>query len=98
LYALRIDLGAGTYEVFKPAERSLAALSGIRPVRSGAISPPLRLRNARLGGRDLNGIATLFYGQEVLLPEFSIQVAHDSGCVVSLRINPATDEAEYAEQ
>jgi prepilin-type N-terminal cleavage/methylation domain-containing protein len=97
-YALRLNLGAGRYEVLAVNDRSKAALESAKPVREGTLSDRIQMKVVGQGGRELSSPVVLYFNRHGVVPETSIQLSYVSGATVTMKPSPLTNEVVYEEK
>jgi len=98
LYALRLDLETGGYEVLQPQERTEKAFADAPRVRSAALDPAVHFGPVMFGSRQAISPVTFFLDAKGILPAVSIEVAHRRGQKVVLKPDTLVNEVVYDER
>ena len=98
LYAVRLDLENGSYEVLQPRERTEKALADAPRIRSALLDPAVHFGAVMFGTRQAITPVTLFLDGKGILPAVSIEVVHPRGQKVVLKPDMLVNEVVYDER
>lgn len=97
LYALSVDMDAGTFSVSRPAERSAAWVARAPIVRSEHLNQAIYFKSANLNDQDIPSPVIIFLDARSVVPPMQWILAHIHGESVSIKLDPLQSEVSYEE-
>lgn len=98
LYAIKFDAEDGILAVFTPAERNVASLLVLQPIKSIELNSSLQFSKVLMQGRELPKPAIIFLDGKNLLLDMSIEITSSQGAVVVLHPDPLINIVRYEER
>jgi len=97
IYAMQLNVRAGTYSTFQPLERSTSALETSKPLKTTALPKSVRFQSIAVNGKDSGTALNIFFDPHGIVTPISIRLLHEYGCALTIKLEPLSNEVTYAE-